>query len=75
MESINALITLGKSHLENGSFHEALESFEQADSLDQNNPDLWNFMGVTLRSLGRYDEAVDCFNKSLKIDPRDKDSS
>jgi len=32
-------------------------------------------MGVTLRSLGRYDEAVDCFNKSLKIDPRDKDSS
>ena len=40
MESINALITLGKSHLENGSFHEALESFEQAVSLDQNNPDL-----------------------------------
>jgi len=75
MESINALITLGKSQLENDSFHEALESFEQAVSLDQNNPDLWNFMGVTLRSLGRYDEAVDCFNKSLKIDPRDKDSS
>ena len=42
MESINALIALGKSHLENGSFHEALESFEQAISLDQNNPDLWN---------------------------------
>ena len=75
MESINALIALGKSHLESGSFHEALELFEQAVSLDQNNPDLWNFMGVTLRSLGRYDEAVDCFNKSLKIDPRDKDSS
>ena len=47
MESIDALITLGKSQLENGSFHEALESFEQAILLDQNNPDLWNFMGVT----------------------------
>ena len=75
MESIDALITLGKSQLENGSFHDALESFEQAISLDQNNPVLWNFMGVTLRSVGRYDEAVDCFNKSLRIDPRDKDSS
>ena len=75
MESVNALITLGKSQLENGSFDEALKSFQQAILLDQNNPDLWNFMGVTLRSLGRYDEAIECFNKSLKIDPRDKDSS
>ena len=75
MESVNALITLGKSQLENGSFDEALKSFQQAILLEQNNPDLWNFMGVTLRSLGRYNEAIECFNKSLKIDPRDKDSS
>ena len=75
MESIEALIRLGKSQLENGSFDEALKSFEQAISFDQNNPDLWNFMGATLRSLGRYDEAIDCFIKSLKIVPRDKDSS
>jgi len=44
-------------------------------SLNQNDPDLWNLKGIALRSLGRYNEAVDCFNKSLEIDPRDKHSS
>ena len=75
MESTNRLITLGKSQLEKGNFNDALSSFEQAILLDQKNPDLWNLKGIALRSLGRYNEAVDCFNKSLEIDPRDKNSS
>ena len=75
MTSTDALITLGKSQLEKGNFDDALSSFEQAILLDQKNPDLWNLKGIALRSLGRYDEAIDCFNKSLEIDPRDKNSS
>ena len=75
MESINRLVILGKKQLEDGYYNEALNSFEQAILLNQKDPDLWNFKGVTLRSLGRYDEAVECFNKSLKIDPRDKNTS
>ena len=75
MTSTDALITLGKSQLENGNFDDALSSFEQAILLDQKNPDLWNLKGTALRSLGRYNEAIDCFNKSLEIDPRDKNSS
>jgi len=75
LTSTDALITLGKSQLENGNFDDALSSFEQAILLDQKNPDLWNLKGIALRSLGRYNEAIDCFNKSLEIDPRDKNSS
>ncbi len=75
LESLDALVSLGKSQLENGHFDEALSSFEQAILLEQNDPDLWNYKGVTLRSLGRYDEAIECFNKSLSLDPRDKNSS
>ena len=75
MESANTLIALGKSQLEKGDFNDALSSFEQAILLDQKNPDLWNLKGTVLRSLGRYNEAIDCFNKSLEIDPRDKNSS
>ena len=75
MTSTDALITLGKSQLEKGNFDDALSSFEQAILLDQKNPDLWNLKGTALRSLGRYNEAIDCFNKSLEIDPRDKNSS
>ena len=75
MESVNTLIALGKSQLEKGDFNDALSSFEQAILLDQKNPDLWNLKGIALRSLGRYNESIDCFNKSLEIDPRDKNSS
>ena len=75
LESTNTLIDLGKSNLEKGNFNDALSYFEQAILLDQKNPDLWNLKGTALRSLGRYNEAIDCFNKSLEIDPRDKNSS
>ena len=75
MESINRLITLGKEQLDCGNYGNALNFFEQAISLDQKDPDLWNLKGIALRSLGRYDEAISCFNKSLSIDPRDKNAS
>ncbi len=75
MAQIEELVTKGKSCLEEGQFNDALAFFEQALLLNQNNPDLWNYKGATLRSLGRYEEAMDCFNKSLEIDPRDKFAS
>ena len=75
MKITDRLVTLGKEQLEDGHYDNALNSFEQAILLNQNDPDLWNLKGITLRSLGRYDEAVECFNKSLEIDPRDKNAS
>ena len=75
MDKIQELVKKGKSFLEESQFEHALGSFEQALLLNQNDPDLWNFKGVALRSLGRYEEAMECFNKSLEIDPRDKFSS
>ena len=65
----------GKTLLEEGKFDDALSYFEQALALDQNNADLWNAKGTALRSLGRYQEALECINKSLEIEPRDKEAS
>ena len=75
MTSIDELSKTGKKQLEDMQYEDALNSFERAISLNQNDPDLWNLKGIALRSLGRYNDAVECFNKSLEIDPRDRHSS
>ncbi|MBC8250715.1 MAG: tetratricopeptide repeat protein [Candidatus Nitrosopelagicus sp.] len=75
MTEIKILIQNGVTHLEDGNFEDALSFFEQALLLESDNPDLWNQKGVVLRSLGRYDEASECYNKSLQLDPRDRASS
>ena len=75
MEDIDKLIQKGKTLLDDCNFEDALGFFEQALLLNQTDPDLWNYKGIALRSLGRYEEAMECFNKSLEIDPRDRNSS
>jgi len=75
MNKIDELVSAGKSNLETGNFENALSFFEQALLLNPKNPDLWNYKGAALRSLGRYAESMECFNNSLKLDPRDKFSS
>ena len=75
MDSIDELIKMGKKQLEDGQYDDALNLFQKAILFNRNDPDLWNLKGITLRSLGRYNEAIECFNKSLEIDPRDKNAS
>ena len=75
MDKIEELVQKGQSLMNDGQFDDALGFFEQALLLNQNNPDLWNNKGVALRSLGRYEESMECFNKSLEIEPRDKFAS
>ncbi len=75
MVQIDSLVKTGKSLMDECKFDDALGYFEQALLLNQNDPDLWNHKGVALRSLGRYVESMECFNRSLEIDPRDKHAS
>jgi len=72
---LESLIQKGITNLNDGNFEDALSYFEQALLLKPDDPDLWNQKGVVLRSLGRYDEASECYNKSLQLDPRDRASS
>jgi len=75
LDSIDELIKMWKKQLEDGQYDDALNLFQKAILLNRNDPDLWNLKGIALRSLGRYNEAIECFNKSLEIDPRDKNAS
>ena len=75
MSEIEELVQNGQTLMDEEKFDDALGFFEQALLLNQNDPDLWNNKGVALRSLGRYEESMECFNKSLEIEPRDKFAS
>ena len=75
MAQISDLVKQGQSLMDDGKFDDALGFFEQALLLNQDDPDLWNYKGIALRSLGRYEESMECFNKSLEIEPRDKYAS
>lgn len=75
MDQIKDLVEKGQVLMDDGKFDDALGFFEQALLLNQTDPDLWNYKGVALRSLGRYEESMECFNKSLEIEPRDKFAS
>ena len=75
MTELENLIQNGVKNLQDGNFENALSFFEQALLLKPDDPDLWNQKGIALRSLGRYDEASECYNKSLQLDPRDRASS
>ena len=75
MVQINDLVKQGLSLMDDGKFDDALGFFEQALLLNHADPDLWNNKGIALRSLGRYEESMECFNKSLEIEPRDKFAS
>ncbi|CUR51836.1 TPR repeat-containing protein [Nitrosotalea devaniterrae] len=74
-ENILDLVKKGSQFILDGDFEKALSYFEQAIIITPNDPNLLNKKGVALRGLGRYDEALECFNKSLQLDPRDLDSS
>lgn len=69
------LVRRGDRMMDELQFGPALALFEQALLLDQGDPDLWNRKGVALRGMGRYQEAAECFNRALEIDPRDRQSS
>ena len=74
MDKTSELVKQGQKNIENANYAEALSFFEQALLIDPNDPDLWNLKGTALRSMGRYTEAIDSFNKSLEIEPRNKHS-
>ena len=75
MNKIQDLVKKGQNLMDESKFEDALECFKQALLLEPDDPDLLNHVGVALKSLGRYVESAKYFEKSLQIDPRDKNAS
>lgn len=60
---------IGEQHFQQGDFENALNAFENGLRNNMQNEVLWNDKGFVLRKMGRFDEALKCFNIALKIKP------
>jgi superkiller protein 3 len=50
-------------------FDESLASLDKAIEFNSENAEAWNDKGVILRRLERNEEALDCFQRAIKLDP------
>ena len=51
-------------------YEEALARLEEVVAGDEDNADAWNLVGYGLRKLGRFDAAMEGYDRALAIDPR-----
>jgi tetratricopeptide (TPR) repeat protein len=57
-----------------GDFEKAAASYDKALELEPNSTALWNNKGKALANLGRFDDAISCFRKSLDINASNLES-
>ena len=65
-------ITAGKQALEARDWKQAAGRFAKAALRDPGNADLQNYLGYSYRHLGRYELALEHYQRALEIDPRHK---
>ena len=60
---------IARAHLMLGNHVEALAKVDEVINLSET-PSLWVLKGRIMRGMERHEEAVECFNRALSIDPR-----
>ena len=64
-KKINSLISLYKKDL----LDEALAEAKVLSNQYPDNPSIYNIYGIINAGLGNYKQSIDCFSKSIKLDP------
>lgn len=69
------IFLLGKAAkmAQENNHHEAIGYFDEALALNSDVPAAWNDKGMSLKALGRLNDALDCFNRALEINSADPD--
>ncbi|MBA4391945.1 MAG: hypothetical protein C0407_00165 [Desulfobacca sp.] len=66
-------MNLGKALLMNGFPKRAVNALHQTLSLGEYSKEVYRLLGLSLRTLGKPKEAMDCFIEALKQDPNDQE--
>src|SRR5450759_4867696 len=70
--NIDTLIEKGEKYLKKGQFEDALRIFEFALKLDGKNEKLLEYKSIALYELDRFNEAYECLEKIVEINPEKK---
>ncbi len=62
----------GQAYFRKGQFGNAVVEFNKAVKKDKNFAFAWDMLGYSYRKLENYKKAVECYDKSLKVDPMGK---
>jgi len=69
-EDLDAWINLGHQYFDIGRPEAAIDAYEKALAIDDNNADVWTDLGVMYRRTGKPRKAIEAFNRAIAIDPR-----
>ena len=69
-----AWVQLGNNYFDSNQFLQAVEAYDKALELDDNDPNVLTDQGVMFRKLGWFDRAVQNFEKAAKISPNHSQS-
>ncbi len=61
---------LGQQELQAGNYEKAFQHLRQSVSINPNDPEVFNNLGVILANAGQAEEAKTAFNAALQIDPQ-----
>lgn len=64
-------IAFGVQMAQRGLWNEALFRFQQAERLEPNNPRLLNNLAVAYEAVGRFDQALETYQRAARSAPQD----
>lgn len=72
-QGVEAQLKFGVDMARRGLWSEALFRFRQAERIDASNPRVLNNLAVAYEALGMFDEALDAYQRGLKLAPGSKE--
>ncbi len=66
----NALVQLGHNYFDSNQPMKAIEAYDKALNIDDNDPDILTDQGVMYRRVGWFDKALKNFEKANELNPQ-----
>jgi tetratricopeptide (TPR) repeat protein len=61
---------MGQCYLQKEMYEKAIEASDKAIEVDSDNPIFWHTKAYSLWKLKKYEEAIECYQKSINLNPK-----